>query len=114
MYLLPPLSDPYEEIGHFTPSAVQHQPTDPPPNLKSNPLYRTDSQDGPKVWVNPQYDRMAQSDEPVVPFGNQTNPNDYGPQPDMSIMLQVGSLPHMAHNEEITPETEAGLRVSTL
>ena len=97
----------------FNGSNHQHPlSTDLQPNIKSNPLYRPEDNDGPaEIWANP---RLTHSDEQIGPIGNQVNPNDYGSQPDTSIMLQGGSLPHMAHPQLTTEPVLVCLEVCVL
>ena len=142
-------SDPYEEIDVLSPPPHPPLPDgDPPPIVRSNPLYSPDEQDGAQVWVNPQYNRLAQSDEPVALIGNLAAPVDdlaapignlaapvddmaapigdlsdhsgsvadpmgYPTQPDASITLQGGSLPHVANTEPMTEAEAVWLRVRT-
>ena len=96
---------------HYPADPHSPVPNPPPANMKSNPLYNpTDDQDGPQVWVNPHYDRLTQSDEPIPPIGNLADPNEYGPvqHSDISISQQGGSLPHSG---PVTEEDAAYLEV---
>ena len=99
-------------MAQFAPTTHQTTPSDLPPRVKSNPLYAPDPQDGAEVWRNPQHNRLTQSEEHVAPNAYRDDPNAHGPQPDVSILLQGGSLPHVAHTDPIT-ETPAGLGVCT-
>ena len=99
-------SDPYEEIdmSDILPLA-QHPPLpdgDPPPISRANPLYSPDEQSGPQTWVNPDYQRLTQSDDPVAPVGDLDNPVHFGQVPDLAFMPEGGSLPHVAHTTAMT------------
>ena len=77
------------------------------PYTKSNPLYKPDPQDGAEMQFDPFHNRLTQSDDLVAPYGNQV---DYDPNLDVSIELQGGSLPHVAHTGH-HPVTDTGLKV---
>ena len=98
---------------HYPADPHSSVPDPPPPNMKSNPLYNPDNQNGPQVWVNPHYNRLTQSDEPIPPIWNLADPNEYGPvqHSDISISQQGGSLPHVAHSGPVTEEDAAYLEV---
>lgn len=100
--------DPYEKVGPFPDDP--HPPSAPHTNVTSNPLYQPDEQDGPQIWLNPHYNRLAQSDEPVPSIGSLANPNDYGPHPDI---VHGGSLPHVAYNGPMTNATYLRVRTNT-
>lgn len=103
--------DPYEEITvDGTPFSSPYHSSNIPPAVRSNPLYKPDSQDDLEQWSDPHYERLTQSDEQVIQM---SDPAVHGQQFDVSILLQGGSLPHAARNKTRT-DLAAGLGVSQL
>lgn len=101
--------DPYEQIEMDGSPFVS--PYNQPPTVRSNPLYKPDSQDNLEEWSDPHYERLTHSDEQVIQMGNPSHPLAHRQQPDVSILLQGGSLPRMGHKEPST-EPPPGLGVS--
>lgn len=93
------------------PFVSPYQPNDVPPNVRSNPLYTPDSQDDLEQWGDPHYERLNHSDEQVLQMRDPSHPAAHRQQFDVSILLQGGSLPHMAHKKTST-EPAPGLGVS--
>lgn len=104
--------DPYERMEmNGAPFISPYNHNNQPPTVHSNPLYKPDSQDNLEEWSDPHYERLTHSDKQVVQMRAPSYPAAHRQQPDVSILLQGGSLPRVTHKEPST-ESVPGLWVS--